>query len=63
MQIRENDFSINFFDLIDSLYLGKKSKTKKLDFLNYMISYFKNFKPNIDRQIFEANRKRYIRFF
>ena len=24
-----------------------------------MISYFKNFKPNIDRQIFEANRKRY----
>ena len=59
VQIRENDFSINFFDLIDSLYLGKKSKTKKLDFLNYMISYFKNFKPNIDRQIFEANRKRY----
>ena len=59
-ELRSNTYNIKFFDLIDYLYLKRKSQNKNE--LNFMINnenYFKNIKNKFDRYILERNKKRH----
>ena len=59
-EIRGNTYNIKFFNLIDELYLPRKSSNKiGLDFTIYHFSYLKNFKAKFDREIYDRSKKRF----
>ena len=52
--------NIKYFDIIDKLYISKKSRgIKIIDFKNEMIKYFNNFKKEFDREIKDSGIKRF----
>ena len=56
----QNLNNIKYFELIDKLYLSRKSKKIPIiDFQNEMIKYFKNFKKKFDREIKDNEKKRF----
>ena len=56
----QNLNNIKYFELIDKIYLSRKSKKIPIiDFQNEMIKYFKNFKKKFDREIKDNEKKRF----
>ena len=60
-QITKKVTKINFFNLIDSLYVtGKKKEQKSLNFEIINFNYFKKYKNVFDREIYDSSKKKYF---
>ena len=60
-QITTKVKKINFFNLIDSLYItGKKKEQKSLNFEIINFNYFKKYKNIFDREIYDGSKTKYF---
>ncbi len=60
-QIDQNTKKIDFFNLIDSLYMeGKKSEKKSVNFDVINFNYFKKYKSFFDREIYDRSKTKYF---
>ena len=60
-QIDQNTKKIDFFNLIDSLYMeGKKSEKKSVNFDVINFNYFKKYKSLFDREIYDRSKTKYF---
>ena len=59
-EVEQNISKIQFFKLIDSLYLNRKTFDKKeINLITTNFSYIRNLKKKFDRDIYDRRKKRY----